>query len=233
MNKIIIAIAVMIVPMVVKSQSSIEGHISYGTYLMSDFKSVLKNNVEIIGNNTVVVYNFPPYWGYEIGYKYKFRNVLYEFDMLFGLVGSYNSTGGRLSAKDYSGETLQDMLVNVIVVGPNVRFIESGEKKLKMGFEFATLVGVTTLKNKFLLTVGNVSDSEISTLTYLSTLFDTYWVTEYSLNKNLSLVSRLGYQIDVGLIRSYDEPTYSLNSGRRMQPDWTGLRGSVGVSCSF
>lgn len=233
MTRSLLLFSILLGCFILKGQSSIEGHVSYGTYLMPDLKEILKDNTEALGNSTEVVYNFPPYWGYEFGYKYKFKNVLYKFDMVFGMVASYNSTGGRLSAKDYSGEILQDMLVNVVAVGPNVRFIESGEKKWKMGFEFATLAGVTTLTTENSLRVGNINDSDKTRNTYISTLIDTYWVTEYSLSEDISFVSRFGYQIDVSLASEYDTPSYSSYTGQRMQPDWTGLRGSVGVSYSF
>lgn len=233
MNKMILVIAITMLPTVVKCQSVFEGHVTYGTYLMSDFKSVLKNNQSVAGNNTEVVYNFPPYWGYEFGYKYKFKNVVYKFDMLMGMAISYNSTGGRLSAKDFSGEILQDMLVDVVAIGPNVRFIESGEKKWKMGFEFATLVGITNMTTKTSLTIGDLSDSEKLQNTYISTLVDTYWVTEYTLTDGINLVSRLGYQLDAGLVASYGNSTYSPYTGQRMHPDWTGLRGSIGMNYSF
>lgn len=80
--------------------------IGLGTYSMPDLKKINENASSDLPFNNKIVSDFPPYFYYR-------STFLLKYDILnLGLIHSFQSTGSRISAKDYSGKYSFDMIVN-------------------------------------------------------------------------------------------------------------------------
>lgn len=142
-------------------------------------------------------------------------------NFLLGVTAGFLSTGGRNSAKDYSGDYKLDMLVNATLYGleteynfrlmHNLKFflnVRSGEINSTLNLHENFVVTNTTL----------VDDSE----TYKeSNLFvEPSTGIRYNLNKSFSLSMGVGYLFD-------------FNPKQEKSIDWSGYRLKAGVAYSL
>ncbi len=77
-----------------------------GTYSMSDLKKINSEVQKLYPFDSKIVSDFPPYFYYQPVLSMKSGKIS------IGLVYSYQSTGSRISAKDYSGEYRFDMKIH-------------------------------------------------------------------------------------------------------------------------
>lgn len=86
--------------------ASMEMQIGAGTYSMKDLKELNSLVIKKLPFDTKAVDNFPPFLTYSAILKMQLNKVS------LGLIYMFQTTGSRISGKDYSGEYYLDMTVN-------------------------------------------------------------------------------------------------------------------------
>jgi hypothetical protein len=104
MKKVLVSLMLVLFPILLWSQELKIGF-QYGLEgnNMSDLKDLNKSIISSVPFDTKLVSDFPGYWYYQPALKLAFK----KFGI--GLSYSYNSTGSRISGKDYSGEFRFDL----------------------------------------------------------------------------------------------------------------------------
>jgi hypothetical protein len=107
MKKILVSLILVLFPFSLWSQELMVGF-QYGFEgnNMHDLKDLNTNIISSVPFDTKQVSDFPGYWYYQPALKLAFK----KFGI--GLNYSYNSTGSRISGKDYSGEFRFDLRLN-------------------------------------------------------------------------------------------------------------------------
>ena len=139
-------IAVILILLLVTSvqAESQEYHLMFqtgmGNYSMSDLKGLNQKNLKRLPFEAKVVSDFPPYWTYRPAVLVKFNRIS------IGASLSYQSTGSRISVKDYSGEYRFDMNVNAVSPGIYTEVEVLKIKTLQLSF-YTSIEKSTTILN--------------------------------------------------------------------------------------
>jgi len=107
MKKLLVSLMIVLFPVLIWSQELSVGF-QYGLEgnTMSDMQDFNTSIISTVPFDTKVVSDFPGYWYYQPSLKIAYKRFG------FGLNYSYNSTGSRISGKDYSGEFRFDLRLN-------------------------------------------------------------------------------------------------------------------------
>ena len=107
MLKIFPIIALFVITSLAGYSQSLDAGFQLGTgfYSMSGLKSINNEVVRSLQFDSEIVSDFPPYFAYR-------PFILFNFGSYkFGIRYTFNSTGSRVSSKDYSGEYRFDMKI--------------------------------------------------------------------------------------------------------------------------
>lgn len=194
------------------------------TFTMSDLKEY---NDDIFPEfDAKLVSDFPPFLYFQP--RFKFTWLRFSFSVEY----TYLSTGSRISAKDYSGEYLFDMMVHSnnagIVLGWELMRQKKGRMiaAMKSGFAFSGL------KTKYYLELQNSVISEITkNLTALHYFFEPCLEYSYFVLPKISLSLHTGYYFDIGDKPFKTDFTLTNPENRNgVGPDWKGFRIGIGLN---
>ena len=206
-------------------QSGIEGTLMHE---LKDFNTYIKSTIPF---ETKIISNFPAYWYYQPSLGILIR----RFGI--GLNYSYNSTGSRISGKDYSGEYRFDMRLNKKSPGVFVDYLLTvSDIGFCLGAELTGGLMYSTLHTEQYLMVNN------STLSNDSYLFiSRNYFFQPGFNVTYSWHS-FEFEINIGYLFQFGEGTFQNKSdkqlvlinnstGNAIKPDWQGLK--LGVTVNF
>ena len=187
--------------------------IGMGTYSMKDLKQINKNALEILPFEAQITNEFPPWIQYRASVVYNLHDK-YKF----GIVYIHNSTGSRISSKDYSGEYSFDNLLTGnsagILLGMNLFRMQ------RFTIDLDAIFGgiFTRFVNKEQLAVADTVIS--ATSTFNSTSF--FCNPELEFTYSFPVVNAgafFGYMLDAG--------------GKSTWSNWSGMRLGVFVAMRF
>jgi len=200
-----------------------------GIYSMSGLKTINKEIAQSLPFDTQVVSDFPPYFNYQPTVVMKFA----EFS--FGLVYTFQSTGSRISGKDYSGEYRFDMKVNSNNPGiyGEINILSKNKYKFSI-YSNAGLVFSNLKMNEYFNLQDTVLTDASTKFKALNYYFEPGIKATYSLSPELSLAVNAGYFVQFGDKGFYEE---SNKENRLMDPinqkpvnsDWNGFRLEISV----
>jgi hypothetical protein len=101
----------------------------YGFYNMSSLKDFTQNYFETVPFNAKIISNYPPYLYYKpmLLYTIKHLNVGFSY--------TFQSSGSRISSKDYSGEYLFDTRIKANSMGFAASYTIKDYKSLQFGVQ--------------------------------------------------------------------------------------------------
>lgn len=200
-----------------------------GTYRMQNLKTYLEIVNESLPFSPEIVDAFPPYLWYAASFSVRLG------DFQAGVTANYNSTGSRVSLKDYSGEYLSDRKLRAFSPG------------LFTGYQFPPLTDALSLKASaelgMIFSTMEVDESLIVgdiTIDDYDASFGAFNLyagpslrLAYDIMPDISLDLNAGYiiQFDGGYFKPKDQDSYTGNY--KMRPDWTGLRCGLSVTVDF
>jgi hypothetical protein len=203
-----------------------------GTYSMNDLKNFNVNNQGTLPFETEQVSDFPPYLYFRPSLLVRFS----KFSV--GLMNTFQSTGSRLSAKDYSGEYRLDMKVKANAPGVFAEIDLFHVNKLK--FRFSSIIGIL---------FSNLEINEYFALGSTEYLNDTYkfksnnYFYEPGIDINypigrFSIGTFFGYMIQFGDQAFYmddnkDNVLIDNTLNKAVGPGWNGLRAGIGANWTF
>lgn len=206
------------------------GLIGYGNYSMNslkDFQESLEQATPTVPLQTVE--SFPAYVLYEMGVN-RFTN---KFTL--GFYFAFQSTAGRVSYTDYSGELTYDQLVRGKTFGSSITWNFNTPEKIKM---YAGIRGGFTLTDVDLdnsIKIGNQVVQE----DYLFKSLNVFVGPVLGVRKSWGHWSaiaelRLDLYIFNGPLTLNGKGDGTLeDSGKNVKADWTGLRGLLGIGYNF
>lgn len=201
-----------------------------GSYAMDDLKGLNEVVMEGIPLNIKLVNDFPMYWYFrpKAGIK------ISRFET--GVEYSFQSTGSRISAKDYSGEYHFDTRVKSHSPGLYMRYLLATTGRI--GFKVQVLGGIIISKlelNEFLEVYPETLIDESQNYTGQNYYVEPGLSIVYPLPK-INLALNLGYNFQYGDQAFYadknkDYVLQNMNTGDTYKPDWSGIR--VGILVSY
>jgi hypothetical protein len=196
----------------------------FGTYKMSDLRNINSDfKYSNIPFDTKLVSDFPAYWYYRPSVLLKFnKNSL-------GIIYTFQSTGSRVSAKDYSGEYRFDMTVNSHCLG---LYAEGNIKKIRNYGINLYVTGGILYSNLKIIEYLEVFDTILTEQTIVFKALN--WYIEPGLNLKYTYNQLLfgitaGYFITIATEDYYtgnnkQQKLYNTYSRTTVKPDWNGLR---------
>ncbi len=202
---------------------SFELDYGFGTYAMKDLKKFNGRILDALPVKAQVTDDFPVtgYWKAGI---LPFSNKAVSL----GVMGVYNTTGSRISYKDYSGEYKFDQVLSAYGAGLIFRFVlKTGKLKF---------FGNTDLYYSFTkcdMTEIVLDSRQEETFKSRSFQFEPGFRLSYDLSP-FELALKAGYLIDVkgSLYLEDDKDTYLHDpvTQTRIDTDWSGLRAGISLS---
>lgn len=170
----------------------------YGFYSMRSLELITDKSAKELPFNAKIISNYPAYHYYQPMIKLSKPN----FD--FGFVYTFQTTGSRISYKDYSGEYRLDSKINCN--SPGIIFIYRGNgiSKLKAGISLKTGINFSVLKWTEYLKVDNVVNNNLK---FRSQSF--YF--EPGVNLTYS-IDRLSFELNLEYYKEFSRENY-LQSG--------------------
>lgn len=213
-------------------QNSLGLQCGIGTYSMEGLKKLNSTVVKSLPFDAEIVADFPPF--------YYFRPfVMTKINALsLGISFTYQSTGSRVSSKDYSAEYCVDMITNSF--GPAVfgEIVMNPHSKLKLAAYGSTGIMFSELKlNESLIVLDNsLIDDNNRFKAY-------YWSAEPGLNMTYPFEFMV-FGVNAGYMVTLTSKYYSLEgnedmflldpeSGDPVKPEWDGFRFGISVGFSF
>jgi hypothetical protein len=203
-----------------------------GTYLMNDLKGLNRAIKAGIPFDTKLVADFPPFLNYTACIKVQVSNAS------FGLVYSFQTTGSRISGKDYSGEYYFDMTVNGHAPGIYTEIMFPSD--IRVNFSVFSVFGVlfSSLKmHEFLTVLNTVATDDTYRFKSRNLYFEPGFCINYPV-KSLKFGINAGYLVQFGngsFRDSENSGSYLANqqTGDAVRPGWGGLRAGLSVCFSF
>jgi len=226
MKKFNLTIIVIFVSMVSFSQIRIEAGYGYGTYSLNDLRGM---NSEILGNLPVegrITDDFPAQPYYNAGIFYQTSEKVY-----LGIIGNFNTTGSRISYKDYSGELKIDNILTSYSPGIAAGF-KLMDKKFSLYEETRISYAFTKLKMKEKILTSTDENVFKSSAVQIEPRFK----LGYTIS-GLELGLHAGYLIDTGgknrLTGNKDAVLQYTDSNEEIKTGWSGIRLGASVGYSF
>ncbi len=200
-----------------------------GSYSMADLKSL--NDAIKPSFDCQLVSDFPPYLYYQLSF------FLDEEEYSFGLFYTFQSTGSRISARDYSGEYYLDMQVQSNNVGfyAAMNLLQKSKCQLsvyaKPGIAFSNL----DIREHFTLLDTVLVDGNAG-FRATSFFLEPGIGFSYRVIPSLGIGINAGYFLQVGGQNFHlpGEKDYVLgipDTGKEVKPNWSGYR--VGISLIY
>lgn len=146
-------------------------------------------------------------------------------EMSFGLFWEYNTTGGRINYKDYSGEHSIDQVINQNQLGIILedKLTKQSSEKLKLFFQLSASYAVLKLINN--IDIYNVDSAEhkdyFNSWGVIGGIGLSYQLVEKPFSLKLEMGGKLSYAQPFHLDSRVD---YCLRvDGRKLVPNWSGL----------
>jgi hypothetical protein len=200
-----------------------------GLYSMADLKSV---NVTLRPPfDSKLTSDFPPFLYFSPFYAVLIRQYA------IGLTYTFQSTGSRISSRDYSGEYRLDMKVNSSNFGiyTAMNLLPAGKSRFsayaRPGIAFSNLRITEYLK--VLNTVYTDDKFEFKAINFY---FEPGLDYSYALTPSVSAGMNIGYYVQLGknAFHLAEDSRYTLNnpgSGQPVKPGWSGFR--FGLSLNY
>ncbi len=204
----------------------------YASFKMNELKDFNTYYQSLYPFDSKVVDNFPSYYYYcpMVAFQYK--------RLTTGFLCSYQSTGSRVSAKDYSGELQFDMKISSYSPGSyfSYDFIKRSNLEMSVYSSIGLFYSKLKVKEKFAIT-----DVDSSTFTNSYTSAGPYFEPGLQFNyvyQNFTIGYYLGYFLqltsdDFYSGNDYTDPLYNTNKEDNVNPDWTGIRTGITLSYSI
>ncbi len=186
--------------------------------LQSDFKT---NNPTLPWK---VVHSFPVYYNFggNLSIKVSQKSSL-------GVWYEYNSTGGRLHYKDYSGFVYFDQVLRSSQIGAHWQHLLKGSQQWSLMFTNHVSVVFTKEVVDFAIQIGSDNETETLTLTSKHLGIRPGLLLQRKLGSFL-FQSALGYEFQTrGQLTSDDDRYLIDNNGDKVTAQWDGLRLTLGV----
>ena len=201
-----------------------------GTYRMQSLKTYIEIVNESLPFSPDLVDAFPPSLWYSA------EVAVSRGDFSWGLAVSYNSTGSRVSLKDYSGEYLSDRMLSAISPGFTAEYL------------------LPPLAARITLTPGAMLGVTFSTMKVDETLVvDEEFIDDYhedfgafslysgpSLSLAWAMTSAVSLELQTGYILNYGIGRFkpkkerdSWSGSYEIHPDWNGLRCGLSLCISI
>ncbi|MDD4144678.1 MAG: hypothetical protein PHN68_08585 [Prolixibacteraceae bacterium] len=226
MKKIITIIVFIIITYNSFAQLSIEANYGIGSYSLNDLRDM---NAEILKNLPVqgkITDDFPMQPFYGIGIFYQTTDII-----SLGVTGYYNTTGSRISYKDYSGELKADNILTSWSPGIAVRF-KLMDKRLNLYEE----TRISCAFSKLEMNEKVISYTDEMTFKSAGLQIEPKFKLTYDLS-NMEFGINAGYLIDSGgknrLVGDRDAILQFNNSKDPVKTNWSGVRLSASVSYLF
>ena len=206
--------------------------IGFGTYSMGSMKNINNQVSESIPFDTKIVDNFP-------GYLYFRPSISLESaGYSIGLIYTFQSTGSRISAKDFSGEYLFDTKVLSTAPGIYGDINILSQKKSKLSIYSMTGLLFSKLKMHEFLTLQNSQVSNQNIDYKAQNYFLEPGLGYYYFLGSFSLGLNAGYFITIGSQTFYsgDNKKNVLHDYKNQQdvkPDWNGVRVGFSILYTF
>lgn len=201
-----------------------------GKFAMDDLRKMNTVKMATQKFTTQLTYDFPAYWYYQPSVGVLLGNTE------LGASCSYQSTGSRISAVDYSGEYRYDIKVNSLSPAAYANFKAAELGNMSMSMKFVMGVDFSNFKSTEMLTVlgENLKDERFNK--NVSVAFAEPSIRFSYLCKGFNLSLNAGYHINTS-DDSIEITTIEENMLGRFSKlskydiDWTGYR--LGVSLSY
>jgi len=212
----------------------IETGIQYGlgSYSMTDLKEINGISAKLIPFDTKLTHDFPPYFYYRPFIILKLKKIS------FGPVFTFQSTGSRISARDYSGEYLLDMVVSSNGPGIYDELLLFDHNKLHYSFYSTIGTLFSNLKMKESLVVN---DESLTDEKYKFKSFNYYLEAGLKISysyKFLDFGFSAGFQIQAGdgsfrYSENKDMKLTNTETNNPVRPEWNGFRAGLSVLYCF
>ena len=199
-----------------------------GTYSMSGLESLNSYVIQNLPIKTKLVSDFPAYWYYKPSISLNFERFS------IGFLSTFQSTGSRVSAKDYSGEYRFD--IKVKSHNPGIYGEAALLTKEKMQLSLSSVVGITLSRLKMEESI--FVDDEILTNDHSK-----FKALNYYFEPGFNFYYRVYFVIlgiNAGYFLQFGKQAYYTNgnkdymlgiprSDNPIKPDWNGFRAGLSV----
>lgn len=231
MRFIIICLLVLLSFNLVAQNFMIGTQTGFGHYKMTELNWLNEGVDRRIPFNTKTFASYPSYFYYQPVIKVAFNNVS------IGILYSFQSTGTRIAAKDYSGEYKFDTKIKSNAGGfiCDVQIIQNERKNLGCSFYSEAGVIKSTLETtEYLL----IFDEEVTDLNRFYYSFNYFIEPGISVNYKYSyfvIEANLGYFIQFAgdCLEDKEKKIINNQSGQGIKPEWNGLRYGFSVFFEF
>jgi hypothetical protein len=208
------------------AQIIIEAGYGMGSYSLNDLRDMNSEILKTLPVQGKVTDDFPMQPFYGIGIFHQTTNVL-----SLGLTGTYNTTGSRISYKDYSGELKIDNILTSWSPGLAARF-KLMDKKLNLYQE----TRISCAFSKLQMSEEIISYSEEMTFKSSGLQIEPKFKLTYDIS-NLEFGVNGGYLLDIGgknkLVGDKKSFLQFKDSTDPIKTNWSGIRLSATVSYLF
>ena len=228
-----IVLFVMLMPFSGNSQQAsfgLQGGI--GTFHMKGLKSINETIVSGLSFDSRIVSDFPPFFYYRPAVKVKIN------DLTLGLVYTFQSTGSRVSAKDYSAEYRYDMIIKSGSPGIYGDILLIPDNKVRVGLYsvFGCLFTGLKMSEYFILLESKLIDDA-----YRFKSFNFFIEPGFNLNYP---VKYLDFGLNGGYLLQFGSGSFHFagnkyaklinqETGEPVKPGWNGFRAGLSVSYTF
>lgn len=201
-----------------------------GNYSMTGLKQINRLTQNNLPFETKLTDNFPTFFYYQPMVLIRFKNIS------TGLTYSYQSTGSRVTAQDYSGNYRLDMLVKSQTPGlfGDVHFSISDRLEFAFYSEFDVAFSRLEIKENFIIfeeEIKNTSDK----FNAMHFLIEPGANIAYSICNKMNVGLYFGYSFQLGKQTFHDPTNKSLlliekEYNTPVKPEWNGFRAGLSVS---
>ena len=204
-----------------------------GSFAMKDLKSINTDIISSLPFDAKVVSDFPVYFFYEPNFHLNIKRIE------LGLLYTYQSTGSRASAKDYSGEFRFDMKTGSNSFGLSVGYDIWAKDKNKLAVNSTFRIMFSKLKmSEYFAVMDSVLVDNSADFNSKNYSMEPGLTFTRSFSHYFSMALNAGYLFCFGAqpFRSLENSDYILHlpgSDKEVKPDWNGFRLGLTFSVNF
>jgi len=203
-----------------------------GTYGMKELKELNRVFQQAVPFETRIVSDFPPFLNYSASIRVQDDKAFY------GIFYSFQTTGSRISARDYSGEYVLDMILTGNAAGVSAGFIIPSGGRLNYSVSAVYGVILTRLK---LNESFNVTGTEILNTRFRASAKDPFAGPVITIScpvRNFDFGVSAGYlfQITRGRLTGtgdYEGILTNPSTGGEVGAGWSGFRAELTAGVRF